>query len=78
MHQQVESMRMVQLGSINIAAALYVDDVALLAPTPTSLQLQVNSFHAFCSAESLETSGDKTLVLYIDTSGNVQLDGTRI
>ena len=36
-HCQVESMHMVQVGSMNIAAALYADDVAFLAPAPTSL-----------------------------------------
>ena len=36
-HQQFESMHMLQVSSINIAAALYADDVALLAPAPTSL-----------------------------------------
>ena len=35
--QHVESMHMLQVCSMNIAAALYVDDIALLAPAPTSL-----------------------------------------
>ena len=36
-HQQVQSRRMVQVGGMSIAAALYADDVAILAPVPTSL-----------------------------------------
>ena len=36
-YQQVESMQMVQVGNLSIAAALDADDVALLAPAPTSL-----------------------------------------
>ena len=58
-HQQVESMHMLQVGSMNIAAALCADDVALLAPAPTSLLLQINSLHAFCSAEFVRISGDQ-------------------
>ena len=36
-HQLVESRHMVQVGNMNMAAALYTDDVVLLAPAPTSL-----------------------------------------
>ena len=36
-HSQVESMHMVQMGSINVAAALYADDVALPTHAFTSL-----------------------------------------
>ena len=61
---------------MHIAAALYEDDVALIAPAPTSLQLQVNSFQDFCSSEFLRISYDKTLVLHINTSGAIQLDVT--
>ena len=43
-HQKVESMHIVQVGSMNIAA-LYAGDIALLAPSPTSLQLQLSSTH---------------------------------
>ena len=36
-HQQVQSRHMVQVRGMIIAIALYADDVALLAPAPTSL-----------------------------------------
>ena len=36
-HQQIESRHMLQVGKMSIPAALYADDIALLAPAPTSL-----------------------------------------
>ena len=36
-HQQVHSRHIVQVGGMSIVAALYANDVALLALAPTSL-----------------------------------------
>ena len=81
-HQKVESMHIVQVGSMNIAA-LYADEIILLAPFPTSLQLQlssthVNSLHLFFSLELPRISSNKTLIQHINTSSDIQLDGTQL
>ena len=60
---------MVKVTNMSSAAALYADDVALLAPYPTSLQHLVNSSSNFCAKEFLRISADKMLVVNVHCNG---------
>ena len=75
LHTQVCETNMVEVANMSIAAALYADDIALLAPQPTSLQYLVNSSSNFCTKEFLRISADKTLVLNVHCNGAVKLHG---
>ena len=52
--------------SLVLQAALYADDVILLAPKPTSLQVQMDSLAAFSAAEAMRVSHDKTKILLLN------------
>ena len=53
----------VQLAQLTLQAALYADDVILMAPNPSSLQTQLTSLVDFGAAEHLQVSKENTLIL---------------
>ena len=66
--EQVGADNLLRVATLTIAAALYADDVALLAPHPTALQLQLDAMDSFCLQESLRISGNKTLAMQVNCS----------
>ena len=60
---EVHSRHMLHIGGTPILPALYADDVALLAPNPSSLTKYVSSLHGFTTSEGLRVNADKTIVL---------------
>ena len=61
------------IASLAIFAALYANDIILIAPQPTSLSAQINSLSAFASVEALHISIPKTLVLLESCTSTIQL-----
>ena len=68
----------VQVAQLMLQAALYADDVMLMAPNPSSLQTQLTSLIDFATAEHLRVSKEKTLVLLENCTGKVHLDDTEL
>ena len=60
---EVQPRHMLHVGGIPVPFALYVDDVALLAPILSSLTKQVSSMYDFTASEGLRMSAGKTVVL---------------
>ena len=61
-----------------IQAALYADDVALLAPGLTSLQSQVTALAGFTSSASLRISLPKTVVMSFNCTGEICANGQQL
>ena len=61
------------MAHLTLQAALYADDVILMAPSPSSLQTQLTSLAVFAGAEHLRVSKEKTLVLLENCKGKVHL-----
>ena len=61
-----------------LQAALYVDDIILMAPNPSSLQTQLTSLADFAGAEYLRVNKEKTLVLLENCTGKLHLDATEL
>ena len=68
----------VQVAQLTLQAALYADDVILMAPNLSSLQTQLTSLADFARAEHLRVSKEKTLVLLENCSGKLHLDATEL
>ena len=68
----------VQVAQLTLQAALYVDDIILMAPNPSSLQIQLTSLADLAGAEHLRVSNEKTLVLLENCSGKLHLDATEL
>ena len=68
----------VQVAQLMLQAALYVDDIILMAPNPSSLQTQLTSLADFAGAEHLRVSKEKTLVLLEKCTGKVHLDAIEL
>ena len=68
----------VQVAQLMLQAALYADDVILIAPNPSNLQTQLTSLADFAGAEHLQVSKEKTLVLLENCSGKLHLDATEL
>ena len=61
-----------------LQAALYADDITLMAPNPSSLQTQLTGLADFAGAEHLLVSKEKTLILWENCAGTVHLDDTEL
>ena len=61
-----------------LQAALYADDIILMAPNLSSLQTQLTSLADFATAEHLRVSKEKTLILLANCTGKVHLDDTKL
>ena len=68
----------VKVAHLTLQAALYADDVILMAPSPSSLQTQLTCLADFAGAEHLWVSKEKTLVLMENCTGKVQLEATEL
>ena len=68
----------VQVAQLMLQAALYADDVILMAPNPSSLQSQLTSLVDFATAEHLWVSKEKTLILLENCTGKMHLDDTEL
>ena len=68
----------VKVAHLTLQAALYADDVILMAPSPSSLQTQLTCLADFAGAEHLQVSKEKTLVLLENCMGKVQLEATEL
>ena len=68
----------VQVAHLTLQAALYVDDIILMAPNPFNLQIQLTSLADFAGAEHLQVSKEKTLVLLENCSVKLHLDATEL
>ena len=68
----------VQVAQPMLQAALYADDIILMASNPSSLQIQLTSLADFAGAEHLRVSKEKTLVLLENCMGKVHLDDTEL
>ena len=64
----------VKVAHLMLQAALYADDVILMAPSPSSLQTQLTCLAHFAGAEHLRVSKEKTLVLLENCRGKAHLD----
>ena len=60
---EVQPRHMLHIGGIPVPPALYADDVALLAPIPSSLTNYVSSLHDFTASEGLRMHASKTVIL---------------
>ena len=67
-----------QVAQLTLQAALYADDIILMAPSPSSLQTQLTCLADFAGAEHLRVSKEKTLVLLENCMGKVQLNTTEL
>ena len=61
-----------------LQAALYADDIILMALNPSSLQTQLTSLADFAGAEHLRVGKEKTLVLLENCMGKLHLDDTEL
>ena len=68
----------VQVAQLMLQAALYVDDIILMAPNPSSLQTQLTSLADFAGAEHLRVSKEKNLLLLQNCTGKVHLDAEEL
>ena len=68
----------IQVAQLMLQAALYADDIILMAPNPSSLQTQLTSLVDFAGAEHLRVSKEKTLLLLENCSGKLHLDATEL
>ena len=71
-------MDVVRVAHLMLQAALYADDVILMAPSPSSLQTQLTSLADFAGAEHLWVSKEKTLVLLENCKEKVHLDAIEL
>ena len=67
-----------RVAQLTLQAALYADDIILMAPSPSSLQTQLTCLADFARAEHLRVSKEKTLVLLENCTGKVQLEATEL
>ena len=63
-HTQVTDA--ISVAFLVLQAALYAGAVILVAPKPTSLQVQMDSLAAFSAAEAMRVSHDKTKILLLN------------
>ena len=68
----------VQVAQLMLQAALYADNIILIAPNPSSLQTQLTSLADFTTAEHLQVSKEKTLILLENCTGKVHLGDTEL
>ena len=68
----------VKVAHLILQAALYADDITLMAASPSSLQTQLTCLADFAEAEHLRVSKEKTLVLLENCTGKVQLEATEL
>ena len=68
----------VKVAHLMLQAALYADNVILMAPSPSSLQSQLTCLADFAGAEHLRVSKEKTLVLLENCKGKVHLDAIEL
>ena len=68
----------VKVAHLTLQAALYADDVILMAPSPSSLQNQLAYLADFAGAEHLRVSKEKTLVLLENCERKVHLDAIEL
>ena len=61
------------VAHLAMLAALYADDVILLAPSPKSLQAQLTCLSTFSASEFLRVSIPKTLVLLENCDGTLKI-----
>ena len=68
----------VKVAHLMLQAALYADNIILMASSLSSLQTQLTCLADFAGAEHLRVSKEKTLVLLENCTGKVQLDVTEL
>ena len=66
------------MAQLTLQAALYADDIILMAPNPSSLQTQLTSWADFAAAEHLRVSKEKILALLENCTGKLHLDATEL
>ena len=64
--QHTQATDAISVVFLVLQAALYADDVILLAPKPTSLQVQMDLLAAFSATEAMRVSHDKTKILLLN------------
>jgi Reverse transcriptase (RNA-dependent DNA polymerase) len=52
----------------------FVDDLVLVAPSSSELQLLFNCFAAFCEVNNLHINIDKTKAMYVNCEDNLLLN----
>ena len=68
----------IHVAGLAIIAALYADDLLLLAPTPTYLQASMDQLLLFCSESGLRVSGSKTVVMHVNCEGAIHIQDATI
>ena len=68
----------VRVAQPMLQAALYADDIILMAPSPSSFQTQLTCLADFAGAEQLRVSKEKTLVLLENCKEKVHLDAIEL
>ena len=66
------------MAHLTLQAALYSDDIILMAPSPSSLQTQLTCLADFAGAEHLRVSREKTLAVLENYKGKVHLDAIEL
>ena len=56
-----------------ICAALYADDVALVSPRPTSMQVQLDALASFAATEGLRVSKEKTVIMLLNCAAQMNI-----
>ena len=66
------------MAHLTLQAALYAGNIILMAPSLSSLQIQLTCLADFAGAEHLRVSKEKTLVLLENCKGKVHLDAIEL
>ena len=75
LEQHIPASKAIQIVNLVVRAALYANDVILLAPEPTSMQASVTCLATFVATECLRISIPKTIVLMENCACTIQLQG---
>lgn len=59
------------IGNLKIKALLYADDIVLMAPTATSLQLMINDLEKYCQQWNLKVNLTKSKIMVFRNGGKL-------
>ena len=71
----IPASQVIRIVNLVVWAALYANDVILLAPEPSSMQALVTCLVTFAATECLRISIPTTIVLMENCEGTIQLQG---